>query len=308
MNQYFAGFDLGGTFLKYGMGNHENGIVYDSKLAVETSDMEYLYSLFTEGFRDMKNHLVSTDIIAGVCIGSPGTANSETGRVEGINPNLPGWSGANPVMVLNSRWNIPILIDNDANLMTYGEYSAYPEAESILGITIGTGIGSGFVNRNGIFHGTSYSALEIGHTIVNRDGFPCNCGKKGCIEAYASANSMVRILSPYIHNIQQPSIKDILDHALDNSELNSQLCALIDLLAVALANAVTILNPAILVIGGGAVDIASYPYQYLQERILAYLMKDHCKPLTIARAKYGNKAAILGGILLAEKQYSLHEK
>jgi glucokinase len=308
MKYIFASFDLGGSFLKYGMGTIESSIQYNSLLPVESSDVRYLYSLFTSAYEDLKNHLAKDEILASACIGSPGTANAKTGKIEGINPNLKGWTGANPVKELQPLWNIPIYIDNDANLMTYGEYSAYPKADSILGITIGTGIGSGYVNHRGIFHGSSYSALEIGHTIVELDGLQCNCGKKGCAEAYSSANSMIRIISGLMPSLRKATIKDILDKAQEDDFVKQHVERSLSLLAIAISNAVTILNPAVLIIGGGVVDITSFPYSFLKQKILEYLMIDHKRNLIINKAKYGNKAAILGGIILAEKRNHFQSK
>jgi glucokinase len=304
MKNIFAAFDLGGSYLKYGMGTSVSQIQYDSRIAVASSNKEYLYSLFTQAFTDMKKHLKKDEIIAGACIGSPGTANSKTGKIEGINPNLPDWTGANPVKALQSLWCIPIIIDNDANLMVYGEYSAYPNADSMLGITIGTGIGSGFVTRRGIFHGATYSALEVGHTIVKQDGLLCNCGKRGCAEAYGSANSIIKIVSGTIPSLQQATIKDILDKAHIDNAIKKLIENSLSLLAIAIANAITILNPAILIIGGGVVDIDSFPFSFLEKEILKNLMTEHKRKLIISRARYGNKAAILGGIVLAEKSKS----
>jgi glucokinase len=308
MKNIFAAFDLGGSYLKYGMGTADTLIQFDSRIAVESSDKQYLYSLFTQAFSDMKSHLSKDEIIAGACIGSPGTANSKTGKIEGVNPNLPEWTGANPVKALQSSWGIPIYLDNDANLMTYGEYSAYPKADSMLGITIGTGIGSGFVTRNQIFHGSTYSALEVGHTIVVKDGLLCNCGKKGCAEAYGSANSIIRVMSAKFPSLQKANIKDVLDKALVDKSMKVQLEHLLSLLAIAIANAVTILNPAILIIGGGVADIDSFPFSYLEKEILENLMIEHKRSLLINQAKYGNKAAILGGIILAETRNHYQKK
>ncbi len=304
MKKIYAAFDLGGSFLKYGMGSAESLIQYDSRLAVESSQINYLYSLFTKAFHDLKDHLQNDEILAGACIGSPGMVNSKTGRIEGINPNLPEWTGANPVSALEPLWQVPILIDNDANLMTYGEGSAYAKEDSILGITIGTGIGSGYVNQHGIFHGSTYAALEVGHTIVIQDGRLCNCGKNGCVEAYSSANSIVRIVSDLIPSLRGANIKEILDTALIDDTVKTHVEFLLSLLAIAIANAVTILNPNIVVIGGGVVDINSFPFSYVEKKILGYLMVDHRSNLLINEAKYGNKAAILGGIILSEKYNS----
>jgi glucokinase len=308
MKHVFAAFDLGGSFLKYGMGTIDTSIQYDSKLPVKSSDRTYLYSLFKQAYADLQSHLKKEEVIAGACIGSPGTANTKTGKIEGINPNLPDWPGANPVKELEPIWNIPVYIDNDANLMTYGEFSAYPDADSVLGITIGTGIGSGYVNHRGIFHGATYSALEVGHTIVVKDGLQCNCGKRGCAEAYASANSLIKIISGTLPSLRQASIKDILDRSVEDGIVKQQLEYSLSLLAIAIANAVTILNPSIVIIGGGVSDIDTFPFDYLKNQILEYLMVDHKRNLIITCAKYGNKAALLGGIILSEKRNHFQKK
>ena len=128
----------------------------------------------------------SRDHIAGVGIGSPGPLDWETGTV--INtPNL-GWRNFPLRDLISNAVNLPATLDNDANCATYGEWwlGAGREVDTLVGLTLGTGIGGGIVLKGEIFHGVSDVAGEIGHMTIDSTGRRCKCGNYGCLEAYAS--------------------------------------------------------------------------------------------------------------------------
>lgn len=295
MENNIAVLDLGGTFLKYGYGNQPKGLVYENKIKVEDKTQKGIYDILEEAV-----HLcteVSSNSIKSIVICSPGCVNSVTGEIIGNTPNLPAWRHANPKKHLSKVFGLPVEVENDANLMALGESYHYP-GQSVLGITIGTGIGSGFIDKGKIFSGSSFSALEVGHTIVDIHGRQCKCGKKGCVEAYASQTGIIEQVLSNSQQFSHLTISEILE--LGNVDLNiRQIIEFsIEILAVGIANAVTILNPDVVVIGGGLIENDNYPYQQLEKRVLNNLLDEHKKGIKIRKAKALNKAALWGGIIL----------
>jgi len=301
-DKLYGALDLGGSFLKYAYGNSRHGIIYDGRLQVmDATNNSCLLEVIHQAIQEIRAMRPDIDSFG---MGSPGTVNVNKGMVTGVTPNLPELVKLELKKEIEARDKINIHIENDANLMAYAEASLYP-GQSVLGITIGTGIGSGFVNENGIFHGQDYSALEIGHSIVELDGRQCKCGKKGCVEAYSSATSVMDICAETFPEIQFETIADLYQKSQQNVALNQKIRELNRFLALGIANTIMVLNPAVVCIGGGVVDIDSYDFEYLRKEILDLLMGNY-KTTLISKAHFGNRAGIYGGLLIAESCFLEH--
>lgn len=238
-----------------------------------------------------------------IALGTPGCVNSESGEVLGFTPNIPGLLHVNPKQLLESRFNVPVFLENDANLMTYGEASLYGFNKSVLGFTVGTGIGSGFVSGKEIFHGSTYMSMEIGHMTIVLDGEECKCGKHGCTEVYSSVTGIMnRIKAKKICEIENDdlTIYDVLTNLSMNQEVRDVISDAVNVLGVAIANGITVLNPQIVLVGGGVLDIEAYPFNELQKVILENIDKVHREMIIIKKAELGNKAALVGGICLGD--------
>ena len=298
----YAGLDIGGSFLKYGFGNPEAGIVMHDKLAVEDRSREGLYRLLRAAVQKIMDH--AGQPVDAIAMGSPGTIDSDRGVVLGYSPNLPEWKGANPVEMLEQAFGIPAFIENDANLMAYGEASSYGFEKSVLGITIGTGIGSGLVIGDQIYRGANFLSMELGHTVVVPDGRLCKCGKHGCVEAYASATAIVEqsmdVHDGDVNKGYTLSVKEALELADTEPVIRKIVDGAVQLLAQSVANAITLLDCDIVLIGGGVADITEYPLETLRESILKFLLPEIRHHVQIAKARYGNQAALLGSLHLCD--------
>ena len=286
---YTIAFDLGGTSLKYGYGNQEKGLQYFNYVNHHEKTLNSMLHLFVSIIKElMKQHI----IFSRVCIALPGTIDASQGVVLGAPPNLPFLKDVNLKELIDDKVLLPVFLDNDANLMTLAE-AQLCISSSVLGITIGTGIGSGFVLDNKIIHGERWKAFEAGHTVIIPNGRQCLCGKKGCLEAYASAESMKRIVSEKFPNYKDLSIYEVLN--LNDSKVKKAINGVLDLLAIGIANMVMILNPGTVVLGGGVIEIDSFDFEYLKNRVYDNLMPEFCN-FYIKKAEYGNKAGVIGGL------------
>lgn len=295
-NKLFAGLDLGGSFLKFGIGNKDQGIIDHDKIAVINPNNENaVLDTISLAINIILN---SHSDISEFAMGSPGTVNTIKGIVTGVTPNIPCLTRINLKQEIEMRHNISIHIENDANIMALAEKTFYPD-KSLLGITVGTGIGSGFVNENGIFRGDFFSALELGHTIVENNGRNCKCGKQGCVESYSSAPSIIDQCNQRFPDLKDKSIGELYKIADSNQILNDYLNSRQSYLAIGIANAIMILNPSVVVIGGGVVDIPQYDFNFMKSSILHHLQGQYRNTI-IEKAKFGNQAGIFGAICLAE--------
>ena len=288
--EYTLAFDLGGTSLKYGYGNREKGLLFFDYVKHQATTLSCLLQLFTSIINDMKKqHIPFTRI----CIAAPGTIDAEKGIIIGTPPNLSFLKNVNLKEFIDDIARSPAYIDNDANMMTYAEFQLCLTS-SVLGITVGTGIGSGFVQDKKVLHGEKWMALEIGHTIAVPNGRQCLCGKKGCLEAYASAESIKRIIYDKYTEYRTLNIYEILN--LSNPSVKKEIFEILDLFALTIANTVMTLNPGTVVLGGGVMEIESYDFDYLKSKVYDNLMPEY-RDFYMKKAEYGNKAGVIGAIL-----------
>ena len=187
------GIDIGGTSIK-GAAVDSNGRVYETFsmpfVKGEPGDVtvKKLASI-------VKEYIASFDLdkkIAGIGIGCPGTLDIKNGVVNYSN-NL-GWNNLPLVDIMHEQLPYPIRLTNDANAASLGEakFGAGKAYETIIMLTLGTGVGGGIIIDGKLFEGNEGKGGELGHSVIVLDGEPCTCGRKGCLEAYASATALIR--------------------------------------------------------------------------------------------------------------------
>ena len=189
----FAGIDLGGTFIKFGLVDMSAQVIFKSSVPTPKGRRAILseFARVTELLRQMAQDRGLR--LQAVGVGSPGIVNATTGKIIGRSPNIPGWQGAEVGKALAKATGLKVVVDNDANVMALAEhrFGSGKGFSSGLYITVGTGIGSGIILNNQIWRGARFAGAEIGHTIIEKDGKPCKCGKRGCVEALAATSAFI---------------------------------------------------------------------------------------------------------------------
>ena len=187
------GIDIGGTSIK-GAAVDSNGRVYEtfSMPFVKGEPGEITVKKLAS---IVKEYIASFDLekkIVGIGIGCPGTLDIKNGVVNYSN-NL-GWNNLPLVDIMNEQLPYPIRLTNDANAASLGEakFGAGKSYETIIMLTLGTGVGGGIIIDGKLFEGNEGKGGELGHTVIVVDGEQCTCGRKGCLEAYASATALIR--------------------------------------------------------------------------------------------------------------------
>ena len=187
------GIDIGGMSIK-GAAVDSNGTVYEkfSMPFIKGEDGELTIRKLAEL---VKEYIVSHNLeskIVGIGIGSPGTLDIEKGIVNYAN-NL-GWVDLHVADLMHEILPYPVRLINDANAASLGEakYGAGKSYKTVIMLTLGTGVGGGIIIDGKLFEGNEGKGGELGHTVIVMDGEQCTCGRKGCLEAYASATALIR--------------------------------------------------------------------------------------------------------------------
>jgi len=315
--QFHAGIDLGGTAIKIGLCQRDGEIVFSDSIAsrVEQGPEKLLNRL-----GECAENLMTTARQMGgevkyVGIGTPGTVDPKEGRVLGISPNIPGWEGAQIRKSVEKRTGVKVFVDNDVNVTAVAEhrFGSAKGYSNVLAVTIGTGIGGGIIIDNLLYRGSIGAAGEIGHITVKRGGRKCKCGRRGCLEQYAAAGSYIRFaskitredpgkspLGKIIRVGDRITLRDVLGAFREGDKVAEKAVELAaGFLATGLASACALLNPQIVVVGGGVVDGGG---RRLIDLIRHELKTELFPPLDTAiklkRAKLGNRAGIVGAAFL----------
>ncbi len=300
----YLGLDIGGSSVKYGWGNQVSGLAFFDKIPLTDSSLSSVRHALGEIIR-LTDSQLGLDNISGIGMGLPGNLNRNTGRLTGVNPNLPQLLDIAPAELLPQELRPRLAADNDANLMAWAEAEQLPGKECVIGITVGSGIGCGCVINSRLYRGSRGYAMELGHTLVAINGEVCNCSRSGCLEAYASVNGMLNRLKRAFPSMTVNSLDDIIQSSIEDGNVRQILDEAIRYLSISIANLVVLMDADAVVIGGGAAECKGYPLTELQEGILAGLPLLIRDQVIVSKAVYGNQAGTWGAIILAEESFPL---
>lgn len=256
------------------------------------------------------------DVLA-IIVASPGPQDPEAG-VLFFAPNIPGWENFPLREQLQTRFNCPILMGNDANLAALGEwhFGAGRGHKHLIYLTISTGIGSGVIVNNQLLTGARGLAAELGHITVLPDGPMCGCGQRGHLEAIASGPAIAQYVNDELargaHSILQPgsdlSARDVSTAAQHGDALAIEALARAGrYIGETLASAAHIFNPSIIILGGGVSRSGAFLLDPVQAALEAHIMDwVFLSGLTITTAQLGDDAGLLGALALGRISHSPH--
>lgn len=312
MQKLAIGIDIGGTNISYGLVTEEGVVKLKESFPIkEFTDVNGFVDYLAERLKISLTGLSTEFQLMGVGIGAP-NGNYYKGTIE-FAPNLP-WKGKIPLAdLLSKKIGIPVKLTNDANAAAMGEmiYGNAKYLKDFIMVTLGTGLGSGFVANGKMILGHDGFAGELGHAIFDPNGRMCNCGRKGCLETYASASGIVRTVKEFLTESDEPSIlrntpvDEISSEMIYKASLERDPIALkafdytAYVLGVMLANAVAITSPEVIFLFGGLANAGDRLFKpvkkYMNEHLLEiYKNKVELKPSGLSE----NDAAILGAAAL----------
>ena len=310
MKKVMAGIDIGGTNTVLGLIDSEGNVHAESSIL--TKDFPNVDDFVAE-LSDAIKKLASKDYeLAGIGIGAP-NAQYYKGTIE-LAPNLP-WKGVVPLAeMINKKTGVPVALTNDANAAAVGEmvFGAAKGMKNFIILTLGTGLGSGIVANGKLIYGHTAFAGELGHTIIIPDGRECGCGKKGCLETYASASGIVRTVLYFLSEMKaESSLRDMAPSAM-TSKIIAKAAANNDPIAIqamnytaetlgmGIINAIVFSSPEAIFLFGGlakAGDMLFNPVREYVDKNVMPVFRGTVKILPSGISE--DNAAVLGAAALA---------
>jgi len=301
-NRYAIGIDLGGTFVKFALVSENGEILYDDKLRIGTScTHDDILNILHHAIHLTKEKAGLLNLeLSGIGIGSPGIICD--GIVVGGADNLDGWENIPLASIFADAFQLPVYADNDANVMGLAEvaYGAAKGCTDVIFITVGTGIGGAIVAGGKLYGGYKNRGAELGHITIDHHGIDCNCGGRGCLEAYASTSALIKqycdlsgksesvidgfyIIKKY-HAGERFAVQCMKEHT--------------DYLGHGIASFVNMFAPQKVVIGGGISEAGQFYIDLISEAVFNYAMPDCVAYTEVVGAMLGNQAGSLGAASL----------
>ena len=297
---YRIGIDLGGTNTVAGLVDSQGKLVDTCQVK---TNLPTTIARIVENIRDLtqlllqRNQIEASQVVS-VGVGVPCTADPKTGWM--LDADHLGFSAGALIAPLEAALQLPVAIGNDANCAAWGEYKAGGYAcDSLILVTLGTGIGGGIIIGGQLVDGINHAAGEVGHMMLYADGNPCTCGRKGCFEAHGSATALIRSACAATGE-QIPGAKTVFERAAAGDKVcTAVLEEYTDCLADGFANLINIFAPDVLCIGGGVSHAGQALLQPVREKTMQRIYAKTAKENTrIELARLQNDAGIIGAAWL----------
>ena len=309
---YVIGIDIGGTKTSVSLGSSSGKIIIRTVIPTEGAQ-----TTFAQVKRIIRSYLRRYDKAKGIGISCAGPLDLNKGIL--INPpNMPSWRNLPLKKIFSHSFGLPVAIDNDANAAALAEriFGAGKNVKHLFYYTVSTGIGGGLIIDGKIYHGASFDAGEIGHTVILPNGPKCGCGKRGCLEALSSGTAIARIA-------REKATKNslILKLAQSKKNIDATLVARAALkgdrlarsiyqqaafyLGLSVTNIIQIINPEMIVIGGGVSKAGKLLFQPLIKTVRKFAWPRPYRSCKIVPAKLKDAVGDLGAISLILKSRTL---
>jgi glucokinase len=316
MGGTYVGIDVGGTNVKIGLFDCNLKLICKTSITTEAEmGPEIVINKMAMTVEELldKAGLSLPDIVA-VGIGTPGPAKYSEGIII-RSTNMPKFKNVPICRMLNEKLGAPIVFDNDANVACWGEYAvgAGKGVKDMVFFTLGTGIGGGIVSSGELVHGCDENGAELGHMIIHPDGRKCNCGQRGCVEAYASADSTARRATEAIEGGAESSLKKVLDekgkitskdiyeHLAEGDKLAKEITdGTAKALAVTCINMLHTTEPERIVFAGGMIAAGEVLLNRIKDFFNEHVWTIKKETVEICFATLGEDAGIIGAAALAQ--------
>jgi glucokinase len=315
------GIDIGATFVKYGVIDDAGHILFADRAPTRGAEGQ---KATLDGIVACARRVVEWSSKAGhqpasVGIGSPGTINPQTRKVQPPTPNLPTIIGVDIAGLVQSAVGLPSVIDNDANCAAWAEhrFGAGRGIDNLICLTVGSGIGSGFIVDGRIFSGTSGSGAELGHVSIDWQGASCPCGSRGCLENYTSATALIRRAGEVAADEPASELRRQRDQSggavtiagLFAAAHSGDLAArrILDeaalQFAIGILGAINLFDPEAVILGGGVADADTDGIwlNAIRDHIHQHAFSSAGKSIRVGKAALGNDAGFIGAAALPQE-------
>jgi glucokinase len=304
--------DLGGTHLRVGTVDRNGKICCRQMQPTPQAEKpnEIVRALIDAVHECARKSEAQGGVLSAVSVVVPGTVNVADGVVVKA-PNVPCLDGFRLAAALESELEWPVILENDANAAAIGEMwrGAGQGYCTLICVTLGTGVGGGIILDGKLWRGADGSAGEIGHIGVDPfAGVACTCGSRGCLEVYASATAIVRMTrearprypNSILHNTEDLTSAKIYQAGREGDELAIEVFRRMGVyLGIGLASLINVLNPEIVVIGGGLSNGWELFEKHMHQQVIERAFPIPARRVKIVRAQCGDDAGLLGAARLA---------
>lgn len=313
--RYIIGVDLGGTSINVGAVPFDGGTVLGMRsLPTEPhrgpkAVVDRMVGMIRETMRGAaREGGLETDAFIGVGLGSPGPLDRATGTVLET-PNL-GWRNFPLRDLISNAVGLEAELDNDANAATLGEWwlGAGRGVRTLVGVTLGTGIGGGILLDGRVYHGVSDAAAEIGHMTIDSTGRKCKCGNYGCLEAYASGPAIAARAVEGLEAGSSSLLPDMVGGDLERITAETVYEAIVagdvyatevmretaKFLGTGVANLINVINPEMIVISGGVTRAGDHLFEPLRAEVRRRAFRGAAERCRIVSSELGDMAGVIG--------------
>lgn len=312
MKNYIIGVDIGGTKIATGLVTKEGKLL--EKVVLPTLSEEGLDASISQVYLSIEELLKKSNIkksqLEGIGVCAPGPLDPIKGIVHNP-PNLKGWREIPLALFLTKRFALKTKLENDANAAGMAEviWGAAKGYRHVFYVTVSTGIGTAIIIDGKIYHGKSGMAGEGGHVTIKYDAKDdmCNCGNCGCIEALASGPHTVRRFLKKLKNKPQEKVTMVTLGAMAKKGNRRALAAIKEeghLLGIWLGSMINVLDPEIIVIGGGVSSLGKLLFDPMKEAILTHTINIYAGKTPVVPAKLNKDVGILGSASILMKNVS----
>ena len=312
---YVIGVDIGGTNTRASVVAKDGGIVSEGHRPTKAMDGpdESIPQIIDAIREAIENAKVSASDICGIGMGVPGRHKSREGIVL-WSPNFKDWAGLQLLQPFKDAFGVPVFMGNDVNVASLGEFrfGAGSGVNSMVMLTLGTGIGGGIILDGKLWKGANEGAGEIGHQIINPNGRLCGCGRYGDLESEANQGGIIERArrkiqmgrkTSLVHRVEgdpdalTPEI--IAEAAFEGDELSLEVLQETGyFVGIGVANAINLLNPEMVVIGGGIARAGFVLWDPIMRTVKANALAEALEVCQVVPSELRDDAGILGGVTL----------
>lgn len=309
--------DIGGTKVLGAIFDEDNKIVYRLKKKTKAGGdaaenvEEVIIGVVDEMIKEAD---LKKSQIEAIAAGAPGVINQESGIVL-FSPNLP-WRNYDIRTPIEKKFGVPFYIGNDVNVGVLGEYKygAAKGYKNVVGFFVGTGMGGGLILNGSLFTGNEFKAAEYGHMVLNPDGPLCNCGQRGCLEAFSSKKGMSAYITEQTRRGRESMLGDKIVNGVFKSSLLKKAMAAEDAvtmeavdrachyLAVATGNMINTISPDVVVYGGGVMEAVGEQFlAKIEAEVDRYCMPSIRSTVELKCAALGDDSVIYGALAMIKE-------
>jgi glucokinase len=317
--EYLVGVDLGGTKILAGVFTPSLKCVGRAKMSTKAErGTDEVIERVAHCVQDVVDECdLDLKQIRAVGVGSPGSIDSENGKV--IFAGNLGWKDVSLKKELEKQLELPVFLGNDCNVCTLGVHEVELESKprNMVGVFLGTGIGGGLILEGKLFSGFNRTAGEVGHMVLEVNGPKCTCGNRGCWEALSSRSALFRQVQEAVKEGQKTVLTEMLGNDLKDLRSGDLRKAIkqgdkfvehiveeaAKYTGIAVANLINVINPEVIVIGGGLMDaLENEMISVIVESAREHAFPGSDKGVKILPSKLGDDAGITGGAVLARRE------